>query len=439
MTEHQKPSDLTAVARDRTFEFTFKMNKELYAGAPKAVLYFRVYARDATNNRSAPLSGTGTNAAPSAPTSLTATPVVGGANVSWGGGTSNDIVAYTLKYSTSTGFNPVSAGTEAYRGNLTNYSFSGTTGTPYYFRVGSVDVFGTTSWYATEATATPLPTITYTTPSAPTVFTNSYVGANYRIGWTASASAAVDVQMYRVDVTANSVTKSFYTSDVFIDIDPNMGSAFGAAWPYTPSAINVYTVGPSGLTSGALAGSGIVTAPATPAAPTLTPSIGNGGILLTWTPPSDPNKVIKEVQVYANTVTTASPTNAVYAGNGSGFTYSLSPIFNGTYYFKSRVLDIFGRFSSYSTPEVSQAVTSIGVPTALSTSSALDPADTVNSTSIITVNWTNPSTITYNGTKIRFRITAGLWTEVDVHSVGPVLVLPITFGTLFQVHPILLK
>jgi Carbohydrate binding domain len=417
MTEHQKPSDLTAVARDRTFEFTFKMNKDLYSGSPKAVLYFRVYARDATNNRSAPLSGTGTNAAPTAPTSLTATAVVGGANISWGGGTSNDIVAYTLKYSTSAGFNPVVAGTEAYRGNLTNYSFSGTTGTPYYFRVGSVDVFGTTSWYATEATATPLPTVTYNTPAAPTVFTNAYVGANYRIGWTASASAAVDVEQYRVDITANSVTKSFYTTGVFVDIDPNMGRDFGTAWPYTPSAINVYTIGPSGLTSSALAGSGIVTAPATPTAPALTSTIAAGGIGITWSAPSDPNKVLKEVQVYANTATTASPTNAVYAGDGTGFTYSISPIFNGTYYFKSRVLDIFGRFSGYSA-EDTEAVSSIGVPTALSTSSALDPADTVNSTAIITVNWTNPSTITYNGTKIRYRLTGGLWTEVDVGSFG---------------------
>jgi hypothetical protein len=434
MTEHQKPSDLTAVARDRTFEFTFKMNKDLYSGSPKAVLYFRVYARDATNNRSAPLSGTGTNSAPTYGSgSLTATAVVGGANVSWTGGTSNDIVAYTLKYSTSTGFNPAVAGTEAYRGTLTNYSFSGTTGTPYYFRVGVVDIFGQTAWYATEATATPLAPVTYNTPNPPTVFTNAYIGATYRIGWTASTSNAIDIKHYKVDVTANSTTKTYYTTGNFIDIDPQTGKDFGAQWPYTATAVTVQTIGPSGLTSSLLNGSGFTTAPSVPTPTTLTATLGTTGergIDVTWTAISDPSSIMDTLEVYGGTAT--APTTVVYSGRATGFNYPISPTFNGTYYFRSRVKDLFGRYSAYSA-EATRAVTTLGATTVGTVTGSLDTADTSNRTGILNVTWTNPSSQNYAGTKLRYRVNGtSNWTIIDVGSATSTLIRNLVPGIAYN-------
>jgi hypothetical protein len=432
--EVQNPSLLDTVDREKTFEFTYKMNKELFGGSGNAGPYFTLYSRDTTNNKSTGSQQRQVNASPSAPTSLTATAVPGGASVVWSGGTSGDIVSYVLKYSTSNGFDPAATGTVAYQGPLTTYSFSGTAGTPYYFRVGAVDIFGQTAWFATQATATPgAGGITYATPNAPTSLVESYVGANYRVAWTASSSPAQDVKHYRVEITANTL-KTYYTTDNFIDIDPQAGKDFGANWPYTATLINVYAVGPTGLTSSALnKSSAFATAPATPTAPTLTTALGTGaqrGIDVTWTAPSDPSSILEAVEVYAGTA--ASPTTTAYTGRATAFNYQISPTFNGTYYFRSRVKDVYGRYSAYSA-DASRAVTTLGATTVGTVTGALDTADTSNRTGILNVTWTNPSSQNYAGTKLRYRVNGTTnWTIIDVGNTTSTLIRNLVPGVAYN-------
>lgn len=180
------------------FDLDFAQNVALW-GTPQATVSMRVRAVDNKELKSAWSSPTlnATNGAPAAPASITGDPLVDAINVSWAKGTDADISSYILQVST-TGV----GGTYSTIYTGTNNQFTHSTtqfATDHWYRVYSVDKFGTSSASATTIAAAVRPKSAFTVdaiaPPAPATVTtttgfdatkqNSYLN----IAWTASAAS----------------------------------------------------------------------------------------------------------------------------------------------------------------------------------------------------------------------------------------------------------
>jgi Concanavalin A-like lectin/glucanases superfamily/Bacterial Ig-like domain/Bacterial Ig domain len=119
---------------------------------------------------------------PSAPGTLTATPGVGQASLSWGAATDDvGVASYNVYRSTTSGFTP-DAGSKIATATGTTYVDHVAAGT-YYYRVAAVDAVGNVGPPSNQASATVVadvvpPTVSLTAPSAGTVSGTIAVTAN---------------------------------------------------------------------------------------------------------------------------------------------------------------------------------------------------------------------------------------------------------------------
>jgi fibronectin type 3 domain-containing protein len=238
---------------------------------PGTTYYFVV-----TATNSAGTSGDSTQAstvptapvvAPSAPTSLTATPGNGQVTLVWSASTG--ATGYIVNYGTTNGSQyttvvPSVAGTTETIANLSN-------GTTYYFVVLAANSAGT-SGNSPQASATPAAPVVI--PLPPTGLTATAGNGQVVVSWTSSIGAASYTVSYGI-TNGSAYTTTAPSTSATTQIISNLLN--GTTYYFVVTATD--SAGTSGNSSQASA-----TPITIPAAPTgLTAKAGNGQVVLTWT------------------------------------------------------------------------------------------------------------------------------------------------------------
>lgn len=197
------PNTATYITKDNKFELSFEMNVAAFAG-PQANVECSVAAVDKAGNKSAFTSVISqTNPAPAAPASLVVTALLDSISTSWAANTTDaDLAGYEVHVS-STG----SAGTytKKFSGRATSFIYPTISyGVDQWFRVYSVDVFGTLSTATQSASAArPLSAfgVDTTAPSVPAglaavLTTAADTTTSAAVSWTAVTDTDNDLASY---------------------------------------------------------------------------------------------------------------------------------------------------------------------------------------------------------------------------------------------------
>jgi len=263
---------------------------------------------------SATPSGSGT--APGAPTSLAASAGNGQATLNWTAG--SGAVSYNVYRGTTSGgesATPVAT-------NVTTMPYidgSLTNGTTYYYKLKSVNGFGTSA-YSNETSVTPTSGVTI--PSAPTSLAATAGNAQIALTWTAS-SGATSYNVYR-GTTAGGESATAIATGITTASYTNTGLTNGTAYYYKVKAVN--SAGSSGYSNEANA---TPSAPTAPAAPTgLSATAGNAQVSLSWTASSGATSY----NVYRGTTAGGESATAIATGITST-SYTNTGLTNGTAYF----------------------------------------------------------------------------------------------------------
>ena len=250
---------------------------------PSGSWFYKVVSKIEAGERSDPsnqLRVDVDNAAPSAPTALSATPAGASVGLSWTASTDDvGVTGYTIYRSAVPGFTPTPGDLFGFSVGTT-YTDQPSTGT-WYYRVVANDAFGHTSAPSNQATAS----VDAVGPSKPTDLTATVAGATVDLSWTASTDD-IGVSGYDVYRSASpGITPSAVTL---------VGSSLGATFtdPSRPVGTWYYRVvardaaGNSSEVSDEV--SAVVldeTAPSAPSDLTATPEGQSVGLL--WTESTD--------------------------------------------------------------------------------------------------------------------------------------------------------
>lgn len=274
---------------------------------PVAVIeYYRVTAVDKSGNESAPTAASGMKKdkiAPAAPTGVTLTLSNGVAVVSWTPNTEPDLAGYLVARATSAGgtytvLTPTPITTTSYTDN----SGSATA----FYRVAAVDTSGNKSSY-TKVTVPDT-----TAPSAVTGLKVTVRSTSINLSWSSStASDKAGYWIYR----ATSATGPFTKLNTTLRTSPSYSdttAATGVQYWY-----QVTVVDQAGNESGPAAVSAIRTDAVAPAAPAgLTAATSASGVVLAWTPNTEPDlagyQVARADSAAGAFTTLATVTSATY-------------------------------------------------------------------------------------------------------------------------------
>lgn len=440
----------TAIA----FDFSLQENYKLFT-APRANVSMRVRSFDSTGNYS-PWSAAAnlTNPAPSAVTGLSATAGTDSVHVSWNENTTDsDLIGYDIHLST-TG----AAGTynKIGSGRVTKFVHQSTAyGTDHYYRVYSVDVFGTqsaatqtgpvrpNSSFAVDTTAPGVPT-----GLAATITTSASIVASANVSWTAVSDPDNDLAEYiigyrpvgaagwqytKVDYTNTSTTIDRLTPYVNYEfrIRSSDWSANVSAWSST-----VTTTTASSNTA--------------PAAPTgVSASGGLRTVTVTWTENTE-NDVANGAGMYEvqiDTVNTFNSGNLKTVKTSATVTSFSNMTASTTYYVRVRAVDSLGLAGSWSST-VSTASGSVVTSVTDGNAPPTPTAPVVTSgIGFLFVTWTevtNPDPTTY---EVHLSTTTGFTpsgatkcfetaaTAVTIETL-PGSTTPLTYGTTYYVKTI---
>ncbi|MCX6414618.1 MAG: fibronectin type III domain-containing protein, partial [Actinobacteria bacterium] len=299
---------------------------------------------------------------PSVPIALTLTPSSGQVRLSWSIPSSDGYAAitdYSVQYkATSSGswipyLDGVTGATYALIPGLTN-------GTSYDFRVAALNSVGTGP-YTTTATRIPA-----TIPGAPTSLSASGTGTSRTLTWTAPGStggSAITDYVVEFKLSSSSIWTVFADATSASTGTTVTGLTSSAVYDYQVTTVNA--VGSSGSTSTV----------------NLTPTPGNGQVVLAWDVPSSPGGTITDYVIqYRNSEGDAWSTFTDSVSTSTGGT--VTGLVNGTASM-FRVATIIGAstVSSYTSVVVS-------VPCTLP--SALSPAATPGNRQV-SLSWVTPA------------------------------------------------
>ena len=187
-------------------------------------------------------------------------------------------------------------------------------GTSYIFRVVASNAVGTGTASAWSAQATPSNAV----PGAATGLSATPTSGGMSLAWTAPAAAAdpaAAITDYFVEMTADGgATWTAYPRPASTAATASLtGLDFGASYQFRVSAVNQFGRGLLSAVSAATAP--LATAPA--AIGTVSATVANGNVLLTWTAPADNGSVITDYLVQSSsdggvtwTRPTAGPTSS---------------------------------------------------------------------------------------------------------------------------------
>jgi hypothetical protein len=392
----------TYITPDTSFELTFEANADIFTTARGSVK-FSVAAVDKTGNQSAYSSTvSASNPAPAAPTNLVLAETIDAINLSWDPNTTDiDLRNYEVWVSTTGSggsYSKVWSGVATSATHSTSAYF-----TDHWYRVYSVDIFGTLS-SALQSGAAVRPDSTFTADStAPDVPTNLAAtlttGTNLvtyaSVSWTAIADTDGDLAGYRIGYRPVGASDWSYT-----DVDSEQTSTqINNLTPYVEYDFRIRTYDWSANFSNWSSTVTTTTAASNtaPSAPTgVAISGGMQTATVTWNANSEPDLDYYEIQLdTANTFNTGNLQTVTTAGTVISFVNLTA---GETYYTRVRAYDNLGLNSSWSSID-SDSVGTITVDLTDGNPPASSPTPSVlGGIGYIFANWTavsNADPVTY--------------------------------------------
>lgn len=410
------------------FTLPYSQNVTDFSGA-RASFSVSVKAVDLLGQESAQaLSGTATNASPSAPTTFAGNFDSQDAVVAWTAPSPlpSDFDKYKIVMTNGTTSKTYYSFAPAYTLPLSKNAvdFSGAKPT-FSISITTVDIFGQ------ESSALP-GTVTNAAPAVPTSLVSSFDSPDMILSWTDPSPMPTDFDKYRVTLynSANGgVTKTYHTKVPKLDyLFANNAADFAGARPSITAT--VYTMDIFGQSSTAL--------PSTPtaivnAAPSGTPTHTlAGGIMnytVSWT--AIDTSTFKD---YAYTsVLTSATQNGTYASvwQGTDNPITIGTTTSNAVWVKIAHYDVFGQVGSYSvassvtpTPVVLLDTTAPGAPTVPDTGNfltiAINSTDPTGNSGWLTVKFKQPADISdISFYEIKYKQSTGsIWNSVIVAQSG---------------------
>ena len=311
-------------------------------------------------------------AVPTAPNSVTGTLGNGEVSLTWNAGNSNGsaITNYTVEYTPSGG----SPSTVSTNSTSTSYTVTGlTNGTSYTFKVKATNSIGDSVYSTASDAVTPK-----TTPGAPTNVVGTPSSTQVVVTWTAPASngggAITGYQIVWTDGGGGSDYVGGGTTSYTAT-----GLTNGTSYTFTVRASNnPNTFTPASPFSDP---SSAVTPAAVPTAPnSVTGTLGNGEVSLTWNAGNSNGSAITN---YTVEYTPSGGSPSTVSTNSTSTSYTVTGLTNGTSYtFKVKATNSIGD-SVYST--ASDAVTPATTPDA--------PTNVIGTfgNSQVSLSWTAPA------------------------------------------------
>lgn len=382
------------VTKDTKFEFSFEQNANLF-GTPQANVRMRVRAVDAAGNASAFTAlASQTNPAPTAPTGFAGSAGVNSLSFTWNAVTDLDLKQYRIYSGTTSG----TQGTLVWTGTALNATIQVTdTSTDRWYKVVSVDVFGTES--ASSNVVGPLKpnspvTVDTVAPAVPTglagTLTNATDGktASMAVTWTGVADSDLDSYVVAFRQQASPVNDWQY---VTVDKATTSTTIQGLV-PYTAHDIRIrakdFSANYSAYSTIVAVAAQANTAPAVPTG--LAVSAAKDNLQISWTENSELD-MKNNAGTYDVTVATNSGfTTGVLQYRTGATTLSVNGLATNTqYWVRVRATDSGGLSSAYSAS--ANATTSNFPTTALSDGAVPTGAVTLSASAgigYIYLSWT---------------------------------------------------
>ena len=293
------------------------------------------------------------DAAPAAPTALSANPGDKEVTLSWSASAECDLKEYRLyrgmSLSPTERVATIPKGTEAYTdAGLSN-------GQTYHYRLTAIDEAGNESDYSGEISVTPVAPEDVTAPSVPAGLTALAGGDKITLEWTANAEE--DLKEYRLyRGTSPNPTERIATLPKGTRTYDDTDVAVGQTYHYRLKAVDA-SGNESGYSDGASAKIEDTQAPTAPA--DLKATAADGEVTLSWS--ASPDGDLKEYRIYRGT--SSNPTDQIATVTAGTETYTDTGLLAGTYYYRLKAVDTAGNGSDYS-GEVSATVEDTEAPAA---------------------------------------------------------------------------
>ena len=278
------------------------------------------------------------DAAPAAPTALSANPDDKEVTLSWSASAECDLKEYRLYRGTSS--NPTERVATIPKGTETYTDAGLSNGQAYHYRLTAVDEAGNESDYSDEINVTPVVPEDVTAPNAPAGLTALAGGNKITLEWTANAED--DLKEYRLyRGTSPNPTERIATLPKGTRTYDDTDVAVGQTYHYRITAVDA-SDNESGYSDGVSARIEDTQAPAAPA--DLKATAANGEVTLSWA--ASPDGDLKEYRIYRGT--SSDPTDQIATVTAGTETYTDAGLSPGMYYYRLKAVDTAGNGSDYS-------------------------------------------------------------------------------------------
>jgi len=383
------PSASTLLGSTSSRTFT---NGPLAVGA----WYFRVVARDAAGNASAPSAAWAADIAdtapPTAPGSLTGTLDGSTASLAWTASTDDvGVTGYDVYQSGDAGFVPSPSTLVGSAGSTTWTSPPLPVGT-WYFRVVAVDAAENASAPSGTWSTTVLPPPDTAAPSQPTGLDASTSGSSVSLSWSPAADnvATTGYEVHRSTSAAFTPSPSTMIATVAGTSYPDQGLAVGTYYYAVIAFDAAGNRSPASATAPAtIVPAADVTPPSSPSSLAISPSGTSPS--LTWAASTD-DTAVTGYQVYRSTDPAFTPSPATLVGTTVTPVYADPAVTAGSWTYRVVALDGASNASTASVP----LTVSIGLATG--TTIAIEPtADTYANGGAPSANYGTSASIAVGG------------------------------------------